>query len=313
MVLRLTFCGLLLMQINCASADVRVDLNKEVVLVGRQIRLSDIGVVTELGKPTGIGASVIGPGPRTGQVASLTRRDIEMALRLRAGNNEKIVWSGASTVAVRPAVQSITGKALGDVAIAYVRSQLEARYPKLTVRLDGEMADLDIRPGTFSIAARPLRSVEPRSRESIWIDIVDETGVERSVVVPVVLSIPGQAAFAIRNLAPGHPIAPDDVELREVDLAAAGRGASDSSVVARARVRTAIKSGELIMTRAIVAHGGIMRGDVVKVSMHAGAVRIASTGVAQADARREEKVRIRMTSGTMLDGRVIADDMVVIE
>jgi flagella basal body P-ring formation protein FlgA len=301
------------MQFHCAHAEVNLTLKDQVVVTARGVRLSDIAAASgQAGGATAEDIEIVS-APRAGVVAYLRRADVELALRAHAATREAIRWSGAEVVAIRSSTQTLKGKTLAQAAAAAVRQQLQARFPGVVARAAGETADVDVRQGRFELVARPLALAALRPREAVWIDIVGDAGVERSVVVPVQVSLPAQGFAATRDLGAGEVLTKADVRPCEVDLAASAGVALTAEEVIGGRTRRAVKTGELLGKRSLAARGGVLRGDMVQVNMVAGTLRIDSSGVAQADASPAERIWVRMTNGTTLEARVVGDGKVAIE
>lgn len=299
-----------MMTLQSAAADFTLSLKDEALVSTHKIRLADVALV---GAETHLGDVEIAAAPRGGVATYLRRADVERVLRAHAGVNAALHWSGAEVVAIRSSTQTIDGKTLVEAASNYLQRRLRERFPDATVRAAAPVADVEVRQGPISLSARGLTLTALRARESVWIDIVGEAGVERSVVIPLQVVVRVKGFVATHDLAAGRVLVEADIHPSEIDLATSGDALQSETYVIGGRTRQAIKAGEVLGTHALADRRGVLRGDAVQVNVVAGAVHVDASGIAQSDAAFAEPVRVRMMNGTIVDARVVGDRTVAIE
>lgn len=259
-----------------------------------------------------LGDIVIGAAPRPGNVARLSRGELD---RLLAAHSPaaQIHWCGAQEVEVRSALQRIPGQEIAAKAAGELARRLQAVYPTVVVRPDGALPDVDVRPGSYELAIRRLDTTRPQARMLAWVDILMQGSVVRSVAVPLAASAEGRAWFARRDVAPGAQLGDADVELRIADLLAQRDLLTEAEPVLGRRSAAAVRTGRPMRAQDVAKQDEVMLGDTVRVLAGTGAVRIEMMGVAANRAGRGERVAVRTGSGDAIDARVQSKGMVVVE
>lgn len=293
-----------------ASATPTACLKDKAELVGPEVSLGEL-VAPGAQQLGALGAIVVGAAPRPGNVARLRRSELDRLLAARSPGAQ-IHWCGAQEVEVLTARQHIPGHDIAARAAGELARQLQAAYPGVVVRPDGSLPDVDVRPGAYELAVRRVDAARPQARMLVWVDILMQGTVVRSVAVPLAASAQGRAWFARHDLAPGARIGDADVELRAADLLAHRDLLAEAEPVPGRRSSAAIRAGQVLRTRDVANQDEVMLGDTVRVLAGTGAVRIEMMGVAANRAGRGERVAVR-TGGGAIEGRVQGKGMVVVE
>ncbi len=105
----------------------------------------------------------------------------------------------------------------------------------------------------------------------------------------------------------GDTLAPDGVDLKEVDVTSArGRIYTDISQIEGLRLTRSVRAGELISGAHTEPVPVVFRGDAVVLAVVSHNLRVTATAVALQDGGPGERIRVRNAdSGTVVQGRVI--------
>jgi flagella basal body P-ring formation protein FlgA len=289
-----------------------LSLRDSVTLDHPALLLGDL-VEAAPGTDAGLLALPLGPALRAGQLLRL--RPAELETRLRSQRVlPPIAWQGASAVRVQTRSQHLAPQLLREAAAA----QLDQAYPEPADRIELALPEtaVEIPQRPYRLRVRPV-DARGGARVLVWLDVLVDDAVYRSVVLPAMVTRMRMAWVARRALAGGGPVDGADFELRQVN--AAGLGALPEAPVSLAglagtRLRGALREGQVLTMQALAPAGAVLRGDRVRLTLHAGALELEAPGVAQASAVPGERVAVRAaSSGASLAGRVDPAGNVVIE
>lgn len=119
---------------------------------------------------------------------------------------------------------------------------------------------------------------------------------------------------AARAMAPGEPIDPADLELRQGDLAALPRAVvTDPSQVMGAVAANRIAAGSPMRTDLMRKAISVRSGQTVTVAVEGDAFQLTSEGKVLADAATGTSVQVRLRSGQVVNGIVRSADTVVLQ
>ncbi len=184
---------------------------------------------------------------------------------------------------------------LGDI-IATAKATLTAAAPAATI----EIAPLDPRVrlprcGSALRASVPPSQSNQTSRTTTRVQCDGPTPWNVAVTAEVSTEMP--VVIATRALRTGQTVSPADLEI--VSRRVAGLGnccATEPGEVIGQTVRRPIGSGEPIRVESLDTPPAIRRGELVTIVASNPGMEIRATGVALADARSGEPVRIRHSS-----------------
>jgi flagella basal body P-ring formation protein FlgA len=221
-------------------------------------------------------------------------------------------WSGAAAVAVRTKTQSVSAQTLSDAAMSAVRAQFAANGRNVTVALSAPPADVELPVGQIAVRQRGRVKVQA-GRAPVWLDLLVENQVYRTVVVQVSVSARQQAYVALHAMATGALVGAQDFALTDTEVAGLDVVPADQLLMPF-RVAHAIRAGETLTPAAMLASGKIMRGDEVRVLIQAGQIGIETAATAMNDAHPGEVIRVRRAGGSdIVSGRVSQSGAVIIE
>lgn len=298
-----------------ASAPVLVlELRQDVEVDHARILLGDVAALPAGTAPDVAGLD-LGAAPRANAVERLTRAQIALLVRRRLQwPAAALAWSGADSVRVQRHAQPVAGAVLGDAAVAAVLAAWGPHYPGLQAQVEAAPADVDIARGAYTIAARPLDTTRLPARAAVWLDLLVDGQVQRSVVVPVSVTWQRPAYLARRALAAGIIVRASDFDVQELNVAGLDAQPAVEIPAAGWRLRRAMQPGQLLARALLPASGTVFPGDTVVVQARSGAIGIDMPAVVQAEAVPGERVVVRTRhSSETLTGRLTAAGTVLIE
>lgn len=297
-----------------AAPDASLELRRDALVEQARIVLGDVAVVPSAQPHAeALRAVALGQAPRVGYVERFSRAQLEQAIRRQVPNAGAIDWSGAAVVAVRTRAQSVPAQAMADVAIAAARARFYGAGRRVDVSLAVPLNDLEVPAGALEVRARPSQAKVQGGRLPLWLDLLVNGKVYRSVVAELAVSAQQQAYVARRALQPGELASAADFEVLEADVAGADALPADRTLPAF-RVGRAVRAGEALSAGAMLESGKILRGDQVRVRVMSGQIGIETSAVAMADAAPGQALRVRPSGGTdIVTGRVNPSGVVIIE
>lgn len=295
----------------CAAA-LTLTLRSEVQLGHARILLADVAELPA-GTAPALAALDLGPAPRLQQQTRINRGQIAQLMQRRLQENlPSITWQGADSVQIQTAAQTVSGEALGAAALAAVQTAFGTRYPGLEALLAAPQAGLDIPLGAYQLRARAPEAALLPARVALWLDVVAQGQVLRSVVVPVTLSLRRPAYVARRALAAGSQAQAADFEVRESDVA--GLDALPVGADGSWRLKRPVQAGQVLVQAMLPVRGAVFAGDHVRLQMRQGGIDLEADAVAQADAAPGQMVAVRSSfSSDTVAGRLTAAGTVIIE
>jgi flagella basal body P-ring formation protein FlgA len=284
-------------------------LRADVAIAHARVTLAD--VVAPDAALDEFGAIDLGPAPRVGYVERYSRAQLEHALRQHGATG--VAWQGASAVTLHTNSQSVPALRLRDAALRAAHLAFDTRYPSVDVAAVGVVADVQCPVGPLEIRVRPLTATTLAARVPVWIDLLVDGQIYRSVVVPLAFAWSRPVYLARRAMAAGERADLGDFELANADIAgkqALAVGSTPTSF----RLRQSMKAGQLLAAAAVAADGAVQRGDHLRLRVRSGQIGIETDAVALADALPGQLLAVRPARGSdSVTGRLGAAGTVNIE
>lgn len=300
------------------AVEVTLELRPDVVLSGPQVTLSDLAHVDapDAVLQKHLAAIVVGRAPLVGHVEQRSRAELDLLLRsqvLRA--DQSIVWCGASLVKIRRASQALPVERLVEVARGFVQRRFDADREGVDIRLDGAMAEVAAPLGEVELSARMAGATRLRARMAVWVDVVVQGSLYRSVVVPLLVNERRQVYVARHALVAGCSVTAEDFELREEDVAAlADAPLAPGGLAAPARMRQELDAGQVATVRQVALAGTVLRGDEVRLRTAAAGIAVETNAYAQANGTVGQRIPVRpMNSNETIMAWVTAPGVVSME
>ncbi len=276
------------------AADAVIALRPDAVVSGSAYRLQDIADMNEADPASSqrLAAIEIGVVPRPGHTERLSQQQVERAIEAHAPEwRGKFQMGGSKTVTVRGVGVAIDQQRLVRLATDALHAELAGRYEKVEIKQIGEARALTLPPAA-QFRARPVGTALSR-RMAVWIDI-DVDG-RAFAAVPVWFSVAAWKAVPVAkvDLAAGNVLRADDLVMALQDVAGAGKVIEQMPAAAGARLRHALIRGMSVAESALEPTTAISRNEAVAVKMAAGGIVIETAGIAQANGRVGDMVKIK--------------------
>jgi flagella basal body P-ring formation protein FlgA len=297
----------------CAAA---VELHASALVRGRVVTLGDVARIDGDGAAArALAAARIGNAPLAGYTEEYSRAAIEMALRAQPATAAlRIDWRGAERVMVRRATKVVAGAELNDVARQRIAALHGVAYERLELTPLGAPADVQVPEGDVVLRAREV-PVTLRQRTAVWVDVLVDGAVYRSVTVPFQVQAWSSVLVARRALARDTQATQADFDVARRDVL--GLAAAAAAVPERwsgLRLKEALDEGQVLLRTHVVPAGSVRRGDRLTLVVDEGGVRIESAAVAQDDGATGALVRVKPAGSTeTVAARVVAAGVVAIE
>jgi flagella basal body P-ring formation protein FlgA len=159
---------------------------------------------------------------------------------------------------------------------------------------------------------RPLAGRALAQRFEVWLDVLWQGTVYRSLRVVLALEAPRRLYLARRDLEAGAVLAEADFDLRDGNAALAA-GPAASVLLPGARLRQALRAGQALAESQLLAPGALLRGEHAHVRWQAGPLQLERDAIALSDALPGEAVQMRMAGGAVLGGRLQQDGTVRVD
>lgn len=280
-----------------ASAGVTVRVAPEATVQGNEISLGDVATV-QGDEPLArrLRKLVVGPAPLPGASQRLDPGYLRLRLSEAQLEPSKVHLVIPDEVLVTRAFQVLTGQAMVDAASHEVRQRLAAqpgaRGPWAVV-VASRPADLRIPAGTVELVAQVQG--DPATQSSLGATVAIKVDGRAFQTVPLGLRVGRyqDVVVAARPLDPRSPITAGDLRIEPRASTEIPDGALSSLPdLADLDVTRPLREGEAL-TAALVRHRVLVkRGELVTLLLEGPGFRIVAQGVASADARRGETIKV---------------------
>jgi len=305
---------LLLMHGFCMAGELKISFHEQAEITGTRIVLGDIA---EISPPDGRAEELlqrsVGPAPRPGRTKTLKTSAIRSYLELTDESLAAARWLGPESIKVQRRGLKLGPEQVQQIMAEYLRRNLDRLppadirfvpgglpkpvtlpYGKLSWEVIPSNPDI-ISSSTFGlllrIDGRTVENLTIRGRLEAWTDVVI-------------------AAATIRK---GALIGAEALSLSRRDIARLKDPIlSKREVVGRLADRT-IHAGRALEKRHIKLPPHIRKGQQVKIVASKGALNISAMGIAAADGRRGDMIRVRnIQSNKLIYCKVAAPGLVTV-
>jgi flagella basal body P-ring formation protein FlgA len=284
---------------------VKIELRAKVQVRHAQVTLGDVANLS-----TGDLATLfqwmklpLGTAPRSGNMVSLERGELERWVRSRQLTQGLAVWSGAGHVDIYASEQTLAGDRVIESAREELSRWLQSRVARSEVSDISEVRDLSLPQGKIELRVRPLPdSGSPSRRMLVWVDIWIDSAFSRSIPVNFEVRAYQDGYVASQDLMTGALVDPASFERREVDIANApyekavsAKSASDSALW---RVRRSVNKGDPVLRSQVEAAPAVTRGEQITLRTRTGLVSLEGRVEALQDGYQGQMVRVKSASAT---------------
>lgn len=271
-------------------------LQPEAVVGAAEVRLGDVAALE--GDPALVARLRevrLGPAPAPGLGHYLTTDHVALRLRQHRIDPAAVRLAGAERVKVTRAVQTLSGEALVEAAVAAARERLdevEGRGPYAFEPV-ARPPDLRVGTGAVELVARVQDPSPPYHFVAVSVAVMVDG--DETQVVPVALRVARMVpvVVAAQPLAPRTPLALADFRLETRPSTSVPAGAlSAIDRVADLELLRPLRPGEVVTERDLRPRMVVKRGDAVTLVLEGQGFRITTTGQAVEDAKRGDLVRV---------------------
>lgn len=148
-----------------------------------------------------------------------------------------------------------------------------------------------------------------RGKCGVAIEFLLNDKVIRRTSVAIYAKIYRSVPVASESLAPGVSLSEEKYEFRKQDISAYSDGDIPSPEELRgATIRRPIGKGYVIIRSALLAAGGVRRGETITIRVIAGTITLTTSGTALNDASPGEMIRVTRNGSTNVFAALLADD-----
>jgi flagella basal body P-ring formation protein FlgA len=300
-----------------ASTILRVELRSNVEAQSANLTLGDIAFVSSanLALLRRALSVPLGRAPTPGATTVLDSVRLGYWIRSRLGlRPDQIVWEGADSAVLSTPTQTMPGTrvvAAAQAALARHLSIASAERGLQSVRMElqpiGEPGEILGPVGGTDVIVRPLKHLRASSRMLVWVDVLSNGVPVKAIPVRFDVGVFARAPVAAGAMAAGAVLSSEDLQWREVDVAALAAPTVLGVTDEKLRLRHAVAAGELITDKHVTALPAVSRGDMVRLVSQSGLVSLESKVEVLQDGRVGEMVRARPVnaSGAVM-ARVVA-------
>jgi flagella basal body P-ring formation protein FlgA len=290
-------------------------LRAEVVLDHPIVVLADlVELPVALAADVRLGTLPVAKAPRVGQALHLSRLEIERSLK-RQKTQLDLLWQGERSVTVRSKAQTIGEAGLRDAAIARLRDELAWSADDSELTVAAPIASIDIPARPYRLVARQAVPTEGSgARRAVWVDVLIDDSVYRSVLIPLNVTHWRPVLVARRPLGAGDRVEHEAFVEREENLAALPAPPFSFTKAEQVRLRRPLRAGQVLTADLVAGARELLRGDRVRVVLRASGIDVETEAIALAPALPGQQVAVRTsTRNETLTGRLSVAGTVVIE
>lgn len=298
-----------------AADVVRLVLKSEAIVSTNEVRLRDVAEIT-VNKPSlqrSLEDLLIAPAPRVGYVEQVTRLQLNNLLKARQESAaSQIEWAGASLTKIRTSAQTVAAADLSAAAVDGVRSQLGNQFPSLEIKPGAAPKDVSVPNGDLTLRIRPIDSNQLYAKIAVWVDILVNGSIYRSVVVPLYLHLDSEVLIAKRNIPEGSSAVAADFEIRKENVVGVNGVLAKSALVGSSpRLRKAIAQGQILTSKHLVQTGAVLRGDWVKLIYIDAAISLETRALAEQNGQIGDVISLKLNNNAdSITGRIVAAGVV---
>jgi flagella basal body P-ring formation protein FlgA len=283
-----------------AYAQVSVNFQANVSVTGVKIVLADVAVIQPPGNEADtIGKLPVAIAPAPGAVKEFSTVSVIASLRNRpevAG----VDWQGSETITVQRTSNRISQEQLHQIIAEYLQEN-RARLPKTEVRFT---------------AIRPPEALTLPAGQLSWKVTPSHPEIMGSSSFSISFSVDGKAAgvCVIRGklealadivtaevtLQRGDRITKDHIALKQQNLDGLNKPFLTTAPIIGMQVARTINAGKAIEQKDLVSPPLIKNGEMVKITAHRGDMQLSTSGIATAEGRQGETIRVKNTSSNKL-------------
>ena len=291
-----------------------ITLHKEATVTGKHILLGDIASITPAGELADrLAQTRIAHAPEPGKTRELQTSSVKALLRHKQVDGEPR-WRGPKTVTVLRQGQVIDREQLKAIIAAYIGANLH-RLPDAEFRFTQVRAPekIILPTGKLTYTVTPSRpEILGSSSFNILFKVDDR--VVKNCTVRGRLQAMAEVATAAVSLRRGAILTGDQITMTRQDISHLNNPCLSYEKAIGLQAIRSIRPGQPLDARNVAPPPVIRKGEPVKIFASRGALQISTTGIATADGRPGQFIRVRnIGSNKLVYCRVDAPGIVTVE
>ncbi|MBV8636347.1 MAG: flagellar basal body P-ring formation protein FlgA [Burkholderiaceae bacterium] len=294
------------------SAPVHAVLRAEASAEGRTVLLGDIAELSgaPADKLTALARTPLAAAPQPGYSLHLSRR--EVGHLLAEAGVRGLVLDGAEATSVTMAAAPFDPDLLVAKAKEILGAKLAHEGRTLELSAAGALPMVRLPRGSVTLQARDDAPEQPRSRMTVWIDMLLDGVFYRSE--PVVFKVEARENVLVARTDLNKGMSPDctnlEAQLRDIAALPAPPEAGRCDALQR-RLRRHISAGEVLLAGELENIPAVSEGDYVTLKVKEGAVLLESRALAITDGAIGQRIPVKPeTSDEPVLATVIAPGLV---
>jgi len=272
---------------------ITLDFHRQATVQGAAVTVGDVADC--LGNEVicqALASREVTKAPDPGGGLTLAASQVEKTIRRLLPPENQLELTGATAVTIVRAGQQITADDILAAIDGYLREQA-ARWPEADIR--------------FTPAERPLPFALPLG-ETSWEIIPANPGLLGSPRIAVLIKVDGKVrknlsiagkleviapvAVAKAPLAKDSLLDPEQFAVEKRDISNLDAPVTNPAEVAGLKLARSLKTGDPLVSRAMLTPPMVHRGDMVKMVVRQGGMLLTAAGVAQSDGTEGQTIRV---------------------
>jgi len=297
-----------------AVAQISVNFQAKANVADTKILLVDIATITPAGvEADAIGQLPVGLAPAPGMGKELSTVSVITSLRNRS-EVAKVDWQGSETIAVYRQGNRISQEQLQQIIADYLQEN-SAKLPKAEIRFTSirQPEKLTVPVGKLSWKVTPSHP-EILGSSSFSISFTVDGKTAGNCLLRGKLEALADVATAEVTLHNGELITKDKISLKQQNIAGLDKPFLTVEQLLGMQVARTVNAGKAIEQKHIVSPPLVKDGDQVKIFARKGELQISTNGIAKANGRLGETIRVKnISSNNLIYCRVDSPGIVSVE
>lgn len=311
MIKKLGLClvALLLLTAPAAAAGITVTINTESTVVGPQMTLGELAVISgdDKDRVKVLGAARLGNAPSPGHRMVLSGDILMTRLGGTGLDFSDVSWQVPPTIIVVTAAQTVSGEQLAAAADEGLRRQLgPGEAGTVSASLVGSPADVLVPLGRVDLKADMPGGIRFNVPTTVVVAVSVDGRPVTNVSLRYNVKAYQQVVVAARNIAARETITAENVRLERREVGKISGYLTDMGKLLGQTARQPITAGTPLSEAAVDKPIAVKRGAGVTIVARTGEMVVAASGRALQDGREGEIIRVQnLTSKRLLNARVV--------
>lgn len=262
-------------------------------------RIYTLGDVAEPGAiDTGVfdrfSAVVLGVTPRPGQMARVTRFDVDARMEQELpGISKRLRWEERPYVQIRGGGVRCDPEVLEQAAHRMLLEMLQSKYDKVFIDCVGKPKELVVPEGKLTFQPKILTEAKLNKRMQVWVDVFVDGQHFHTLPIWFAVSVKVPVLVARNNLEKGRPLALVDVTQTISDIADLNGVPLASSDISEKRTTKPIVVGAVLVATDVGPIPAVCQGELISVFARCGSVSLEVKGIALSDGDVSQIIEVK--------------------